>query len=138
FQFNRCRGFLDFLRFYFGQLQANLKLSQLVRSDLVEAIPPELKKAHSVGVNVMAKQANFNPLLDVRGMRAEEVELLLIQFLDDAVLLSQSQLKIIHGKGEGILRQVVRNRLKRTRGVSSFSDEHADRGGDGATVVILK
>jgi DNA mismatch repair protein MutS2 len=122
----------------FGQLQANLKISQLVRSDLVEVIPPELKKAHSVGVNVMAKQANFNPLLDVRGMRAEEVEPLLIQFLDDAILLSQGQLKIIHGKGEGILRKVVRDRLKKTRGVSLFTDEHADRGGDGATVVVLK
>lgn len=122
----------------FGPLQANLKLSQLVRSDLAEVIPPELKKAQAVGVNVMAKQATFNPLLDVRGMRAEAVEPLLIQFLDDAILLSQSQLKIIHGKGEGILRKVVRDRLKRTKAVASFADEHADRGGDGATVVVLK
>ncbi|MFM8911352.1 MAG: endonuclease MutS2, partial [Flammeovirgaceae bacterium] len=122
----------------FGALQANLKLSQLVRSDLVDVVPPELKKAQAAGVNVMAKQANFNPVLDVRGMRAEEVEPLLIQFLDDAILLSQGQLKIIHGKGEGILRQVVRDRLKRTKAVASFADEHADRGGDGATVVVLK
>lgn len=122
----------------FGALQANLKLNQLVHSDLVEVIPPELKKAQSVGVNVMAKQAQFNPLLDVRGMRAEEVEPLLIQFLDDAILLSRGQLKIIHGKGEGILRKVVRERLKKTKAVASFADEHADRGGDGATVVVLK
>jgi DNA mismatch repair protein MutS2 len=86
----------------------------------------------------MAKQANFNPQLDIRGMRAEEVEPLLMQFLDDAILLSQSQLKIIHGKGEGILRKVVRERLKKTKAVASFADEHADRGGDGATVVVLK
>ncbi len=122
----------------FGPLQANLKLSQLVRSDLVEAVPAELKKAHSVGVNVMAKQASFNPVLDIRGMRAEEVDPVLIQYLDDAILLTQSHIKIIHGKGEGILRQVVRDRLKRTSAVASFSDEHADRGGAGATVVVLK
>jgi DNA mismatch repair protein MutS2 len=121
----------------FGQIQANVKLNQLVRSDLAD-VPAELKRAHSVGVNVMAKQANFSPQLDVRGMRVEEVEPLLIQFLDDAILLSQAQLKIIHGKGEGILRKVVRERLKKTRGVASFADEHADRGGDGATVVVLK
>lgn len=122
----------------FGQLQANLKLIQLVRSDLAEVVQAELKRAHASGINVMAKQANFNPQLDVRGMRAEEVEPLLMQFLDDAILLSQSQLKIIHGKGEGILRKVVRERLKKTKAVASFTDEHADRGGDGATVVVLK
>jgi DNA mismatch repair protein MutS2 len=122
----------------FGQLLANLKITQLVRSDLAEVVPAELKRAHASGINVMAKQANFNPQLDIRGMRAEEVEPLLMQFLDDAILLSQSQLKIIHGKGEGILRKVVRERLKKTKAVASFADEHADRGGDGATVVVLK
>jgi DNA mismatch repair protein MutS2 len=68
----------------------------------------------------------------------EEVGSILDQFLDDAILLGQGELKILHGKGEGILRKVVREQLKKVKGVASFKDEHIDRGGDGITVVILK
>jgi DNA mismatch repair protein MutS2 len=44
----------------------------------------------------------------------------------------------MHGRGNGVLRQVVRDYLHRTRQVASVADEHADRGGDGATVAVLK
>ena len=60
------------------------------------------------------------------------------RFLDDAILLSQGELKILHGKGEGVLRKIVRDRLKTVREVASFADEHVDRGGAGITVVVLK
>jgi DNA mismatch repair protein MutS2 len=63
---------------------------------------------------------------------------LLDQFLDDAMLLGHAEIKILHGKGEGVLRKVVLDRLKATKGVASFADEHVDRGGDGITVVVLK
>jgi DNA mismatch repair protein MutS2 len=58
--------------------------------------------------------------------------------LDDAILLGQGELKILHGKGEGVLRKVIREQLKKTKQVASFKDEHVDRGGDGITVVVLK
>jgi DNA mismatch repair protein MutS2 len=63
---------------------------------------------------------------------------LLEKFVDQAVLLSHAQLKIIHGKGEGVLRKIVRDYLKKVKPVVSVSDEHADRGGDGITLVVLK
>jgi DNA mismatch repair protein MutS2 len=121
----------------FGNLQSHLKLSQLVRSDLVDA-NHSARKARSFGINVLEKQSFFESTLDVRGKRVEEVGAILDQFLDDAILLGQGELKILHGKGEGVLRKVIREQLKTTKQVASFKDEHVDRGGDGITVVILK
>jgi DNA mismatch repair protein MutS2 len=86
----------------------------------------------------MTKQSNFETTLDLRGKRAEEVASELERFLDDAILLSQGQLKILHGKGEGVLRKIVREQLKKVKQVASFADEHVERGGDGITVVVLK
>ena len=91
-----------------------------------------------MGLDVMKKQSTFDPTLDLRGKRAEEVGPELERFLDDAILLSQSELKILHGKGEGVLRKIVRDHLKKVKQVASFADEHVERGGAGITVVVLK
>ncbi len=120
----------------FGSARTTVKLNQLVRSDLVE--PTSVSKARSLGVDVMRKQSSFVSTLDLRGKRAEEVVAELDQFLDDAILLSQGELKILHGKGEGVLRKIVRERLKTVKQVASFADEHVERGGAGITVVVLK
>ncbi len=121
----------------FGSLRSSVKLKQLVRSDQVPQNPTTIK-ARSLGVDVMKKQSLFVNTLDIRGKRVEEVNALLDQFLDDALLLGQAEVKILHGKGEGVLRKVVRDRLKTIKGVASFADEHVDRGGDGITIVVLK
>ncbi|GHN01885.1 endonuclease MutS2 [Cytophagales bacterium WSM2-2] len=120
----------------FGSVRSTVKLNQLVRSDLVE--PSFAKKYRSMGVDVMQKQSRFDPTLDLRGKRAEEVMPELERFLDDAILLSQGELKILHGKGEGVLRKIVREHLRKVKQVASFADEHVERGGDGITVVVLK
>jgi DNA mismatch repair protein MutS2 len=121
----------------FGNLRSSVKLKQLIRSDQV-AHNATVVKAQSLGVDVIKKQSVFVNTLDIRGKRVEEVHALLDQFLDDALLLGQAEVKILHGKGEGVLRKVVRDRLKATKGVASYADEHVDRGGDGITVVVLK
>lgn len=120
----------------FGSVRSTVKLNQLVRSDLVEA--SFVKKARAIGLDVMKKQSTFDPTLDLRGKRAEEVVPELERFLDDAILLSQGELRILHGKGEGVLRKIVREHLKKVRQVASFADEHVERGGAGITVVVLK
>jgi DNA mismatch repair protein MutS2 len=53
-------------------------------------------------------------------------------------MLNQSTLKIIHGRGNGVLRQLVRDELKQWPQVSNYENEHVERGGDGATVVLMK
>lgn len=121
----------------FGHLRSQVKLAQLVRSDQAP-VSPTFQRARSLGLNVMEKQSSFVNTLDIRGKRVEEVTSLIDQFLDDAMLLGQSEVKILHGKGEGVLRKVVRDQLKKIKGVASFADEHVDRGGDGITVVVLK
>ncbi|HNT51536.1 MAG TPA: Smr/MutS family protein, partial [Cyclobacteriaceae bacterium] len=121
----------------FGSLRSSVKLKQLIRSDQALQHPTTVK-ARALGVDVMKKQSQFVSTLDIRGKRVEEVNAVLDQFLDDAILLGHAEVKILHGKGEGVLRKVVRDRLKATKGVASFADEHVDRGGDGITVVVLK
>jgi len=121
----------------FGDLRSTLRMEELVRSDQAD---PSLSssKARSYGLDLYKKQSQFMSTLDIRGKRVDEVLPLLDRFLDDAILLGQGELKILHGKGEGVLRKVVRERLKSVRQVAAIGDEHIERGGDGITVVVLK
>lgn len=121
----------------FGELKSIVNINKLEKISGV-AVKETSVKARSAGINIHEKQANFNSTLDVRGKRAEEVVQLLDQFMDTAILLGQGELKIIHGKGEGILRKVIREQLGKYKQVVSYSDEHADRGGDGITIIVLK
>jgi DNA mismatch repair protein MutS2 len=121
----------------FGELKSLTKLDKLEKISV--AVSKEIAtKLSSAGINVHEKRANFSPSLDVRGKRVEEVIPILDQFMDTAILLGQGELRILHGKGEGVLRKVIRDRLKMFREVASVTDEHADRGGEGITLVVLK
>jgi DNA mismatch repair protein MutS2 len=121
----------------FGDLRSQVKIKRLVRSDQV-LVNPTFTKAKSMGLDLMSKQSTFVSTLDIRGKRVEEVNSILDQFIDDAMLLGHAELKILHGKGEGVLRNVVRDRLKKIKAVASVADEHVERGGAGITVVVLK
>ncbi len=81
--------------------------------------------------------ADFHPELDVRGMRTEDAINKLELVLDRAVMIGYPSLKIIHGRGDGILRRFIREYLRKYAQVSRFEDEHADRGGDGITYAYL-
>ncbi len=120
----------------FGDLRSTVKTDRLVKSD--QAVVSKTSRPITRGVELHQRQSDFSSVLDIRGKRVEEVIPLLTRFMDDAVLLSQSQVKILHGKGEGVLRKVAREYLKKLKGVEAFNDEHADRGGDGMTIVTLK
>jgi DNA mismatch repair protein MutS2 len=60
------------------------------------------------------------------------------QFFDNALMLGYPELRIVHGKGDGILRNLVRTHLRRYKQVARMEDEHADRGGAGVTIVKMK
>ncbi|MBR6440642.1 MAG: Smr/MutS family protein, partial [Bacteroidales bacterium] len=92
----------------------------------------------SIYDDINEKRKTFNPTLDLRGQRAEEALDNLQHFLDDAILLSEKELRILHGKGYGILKQIIREQLQANRDVRSFRSEAIELGGDGVTVVSLK
>jgi len=81
---------------------------------------------------------NFRPELDLRGMRGENALQEVENYLDKAIMLGFPSVKLVHGKGDGILRKLIREYLKKYKEVTKVEDEHADRGGDGITYVYLK
>lgn len=104
--------------------------------------PPQASKRISVEsmdfyTEMNQKASHFKLELDIRGMRAQEATEALESYLDDAFLLQIHEVRIIHGKGDGILRKVTREYLSHEKNVKSFRDEAMERGGYGATVVEL-
>ena len=84
------------------------------------------------------KRARFNPTLDLRGHRAEEAIDMLHRFIDEALLLSEKEVRILHGKGYGILMQVIGQELRAMREVRTYHPEKVELGGAGVTVVELR
>ena len=118
-----------------GDLRTVAKRKRVIKIDRL-SIPKELRK------NFNTRQtndiANFNPEIDVRGMRTEDALGNIERLFDRAVMMGFGNLKIIHGKGDGILRKMIRQYLKKYEQVDRLEDEHADRGGDGITYVYFK
>lgn len=101
-----------------------------------------LPKKHKVQTNYgsLASEAiqTFESNADVRGMRVIELQGYLDEWIDKALLANVSHLRLLHGKGEGQLRKFVREYLRTHSAVSDFQAEHADRGGEGITLITLR
>ena len=85
-----------------------------------------------------SRKLNFKQDIDVRGMRGDEAISAITYFIDDAILVGVSRVRILHGTGSGILRQLIRQYLATIPNVSHFRDEHVQFGGAGITVVDLE
>ena len=83
------------------------------------------------------RKLNFKQDIDVRGMRGDEAINAVTYFIDDAILVGMSRVRILHGTGNGILRQLIRQYLGTIPNVSHYHDEHVQFGGSGITVVDL-
>ena len=83
------------------------------------------------------RKQNFHQDLDVRGMRGDEAVDTVMHFIDDSILMGMSRVRILHGTGTGILRQLIRQYLATVPNISHFRDEHVQFGGAGITVVEL-
>ncbi|TGE13826.1 endonuclease MutS2 [Hymenobacter elongatus] len=128
----------------FGGMKTIVKASQLEKVGRAEIREREKKAERTsygsagLGLDLTGRMASFSPTLDLRGERAEDALHKIMAFVDDAVMLGIPEIKFLHGRGNGVLRQVVRDYLHRIRAAASVADDHADRGGDGATVAVLK
>jgi DNA mismatch repair protein MutS2 len=90
------------------------------------------------GYNTSERRVNFRPVIDVRGKRGETALQEVIRFIDEAVMMQAGELRILHGKGNGILREMIRQYLKTVNVVSWFGDEKVEMGGAGITVVKIE
>src|SRR5574344_213319 len=123
-----------------------------MRTDRLETAKPEEKtdkredKLEQLGNGVISKmtrstiderQVNFKQDLDVRGMRGDEALNAVQYYIDDAILVGASRVRILHGTGSGILRQIIRQYLHTVPNVTSYRDEHVQFGGVGITVVDI-
>jgi len=79
----------------------------------------------------------FKPNIDVRGLRAEEALQKIREFVDEAIMVDVNELRILHGKGNGILRELIQNYLRTEPAVRNCRDEHVQFGGSGITIVEL-
>lgn len=123
-----------------GQLKTKVKLNRLEKvskATFKEATKQPVAKK-SGGMDMTEKMSNFSFNLDVRGKRSNEALSEVDNLMDDALLLGYNSLRIVHGKGDGILRTIIRNHLKNYKQIQSVTDEHADRGGQGVTLVEMK
>ncbi|WP_431424055.1 endonuclease MutS2 [Bacteroides hominis] len=124
----------------FGSIKTTVKLERLERSN---ATPQKQEPAKSTFVSnqtqdsMYEKKLNFKQDIDVRGMRGDEALQAVTYFVDDAILVGMSRVRILHGTGTGILRTLIRQYLQTVPGVRHFADEHVQFGGAGITVVDL-
>jgi DNA mismatch repair protein MutS2 len=118
-----------------GDLRSVVKIKRVEKISN-KSVPKEIRKSHSV--DLTENFSTFSTELDLRGRRGEEALQEIEKYLDRAVMLGLGSLKIIHGKGDGILRKLIRGYLGKYSHVDRMEDEHADRGGDGITYVYLK
>lgn len=113
-------------------------------SKLVKTKTPKPKAAHKksgyshITHDIHQKAANFDLSLDLRGKRADEALSLLQKYIDEAILLNMREISILHGKGFGILREVIREYLQSLDEIKQFGDAPLDMGGAGITKVVLK
>jgi len=121
-----------------GDLKTTVKLNRLEKISRKEFKQKTSSKTKVVGVDMNDKMMNFSFNLDLRGKRGDEALMEVDKFMNDALMLGQDELRIIHGKGDGILRTLIRNHLRGYNQVRKTQDEHADRGGAGVTLVSMK
>lgn len=133
----------------FGGMKTKMRVERLEHA---EKPKPQTTKAEERNNNIAGSYAtvsrdtrdvidnrklNFRQDLDVRGMRGDEAINAVTYFIDDAILVGMPRVRILHGTGTGVLRQLIRQYLATIPNVKSYRDEHVQFGGAGITVVDL-
>ncbi len=114
-----------------GEMRMKLKLRDLQQA----AEPLELRSRKSVETDFIQKTANFETQLDIRGLDMMTALKVLQDFLDNALMTSSSTVRIVHGKGDGVLRKVVKEKLREYKSIKRSYQPESFEGGDGVTIV---
>ena len=123
----------------FGQITTAVKANRLepaepVKVQDVRTATYVSKQTHD---DIYNRKLAFKPDIDVRGMRGDEAIQTVMHFIDDATLIGMSRVRILHGTGNGILRNLIRQYLHTVPAVKDYHDEHIQFGGHGITVVDI-
>ena len=115
------------------------KVERITSNEYRDAVKETMPKTSSVKIDasISERKLNFSPELDVRGERLNDAIDKVTRYIDDAIMLGISSVRIIHGKGTGVLRDEIQKLLRATPGVRSVADEHIQFGGTGVTVVTF-
>ena len=126
----------------FGMVQSKIKRNRLEKVSRSQLKRESNRKATFISASttddMREKQLTFTNEIDVRGMRVDEALQAITYFIDDAIQVSCSRVRILHGTGTGALRSSIRQYLKSVQGVRHYADEHIQLGGAGITVVDLE
>ena len=133
-------GFVESLPDSKGNLTVQIGIMKLNVniSDIEEVEEGEKKVYQTTSKNVKLREKSVDLSIDVRGKTSDDAILDVDKYLDDAYTSGLRQVTIIHGKGTGVLRQAIRNFLKRHPLVKSFRDGTYGEGEQGVTIVELR
>lgn len=126
-----------------GNIKSKMPLDKVERitsneyKSAVKAAPKPVAQTTSMDSSISERKLNFKMELDVRGQRVNEALDNVMHYIDDAIMLNVSSVRIIHGKGTGALREEIQKFLRATPGVVSAKDESVQLGGSGVTVVTF-
>jgi DNA mismatch repair protein MutS2 len=115
-----------------GEMRVTVQLKGLTKIKPPKQARSPVSNARSIKIE---RRTNANLELRIQGFRVEQALPVVQRFLDDAVLANLSEVRILHGKGTGALRESIRELLASVQQVKSMEDAHADQGGEGWTVV---
>ena len=126
----------------FGDMRSKIRVNRLeAATSSTESTSQSVETAYQVSRTtrdtIDDHRKNFKQDLDVRGMRGDEALNAVQYFIDDAILMGMSRVRILHGKGNGFLRNLIRQYLSTVPNVVHYADEHVQFGGAGITVVDL-
>jgi DNA mismatch repair protein MutS2 len=123
----------------FGSVKSSVLLEQLEHAKLPkEKENPYTTLGRRTSEDIHEKKLQFKQEIDVRGMRGDEALQAVMYFIDDAIVTGVARVRILHGTGTGVLRQLIRQYLGTTPGVKKYHDEHIQFGGAGITVIDLE
>lgn len=121
-----------------GIMNYNVNMSDLTIIEEASEMRKLKQKSSGIGKLKMSKTASISPEINLIGMTSDEAIMTLDKYLDDAFLSHISPVRIVHGKGSGILRNAVHNYLKRQKHVKSFRLGSFGEGDYGVTIVEFK
>ena len=116
------------------------KVERITSNEFKNAIKENARPVSTIKVDsaISERKLNFSTEMDVRGERLNDAVEKVTRYVDDAVMLGVSSVRIIHGKGTGVLRDELQKLIRTIPGVASVRDEHIQFGGTGVTIVTFE